>query len=163
MKLLTSVVRDCCMPKHFLFLTNKAHREDAESLDFSVAQTPVESERGGEWRPDKKLERRVEKREACRFVAHVMNACWDNRCVVMSFCVCVGRSIRKVHSFQQWERRWRVGWNRALDSWQAREPLLASLVCRVNCESSSFCSCCLLNDLYGSYVVREHVDLRKSK
>ncbi len=29
------------------------------------------------------------KKEACRFGAHVMNACWDNRCVVMSFSVCV--------------------------------------------------------------------------
>ncbi len=44
------------------------------------------------------------KREACRFGAHVMNACWDNRCVVMSFSVCVcvyecmGRSNSKVHS-----------------------------------------------------------------
>ncbi len=47
-------------------------------------QVSAENEREG-WK-DCKMGK---KREACRFGAHVMNACWDNRCVVMSFSVCV--------------------------------------------------------------------------
>lgn len=42
----------------------------------------------------------LKKKRACLFGTHVMNACWDNRCVVMSFsvCECTGRSNSKVHS-----------------------------------------------------------------
>lgn len=44
----------------------------------------------------------LKKKRACLFGTHVMNACWDNRCVVMSFSVCVsvrGGAIAKCTQF----------------------------------------------------------------